>query len=132
MSTELLRNLLIFGFLAFLLAAAVTDLRSYRIPNTVSFGLGLLFLPSAVFSGASSQAGWALLGAFVVFLAGCPCFWFTVLGGGAVKLINAASLWAGPGMMLRFMAVPHTPAGVHGPSIFRSTLLRPATLHPLQ
>src|SRR3546814_7357107 len=132
MSTELLRNLLIFGFLAFLLAAAVTDLRSYRIPNTVSFGLGLLFLPYAVFSGASSQAGWALLGAFVVFLAGCLCFRFKVLGGGDVKLLNAASLCAGPGLLLPFLEVTALTGGVIGLVMllrlrFRAAAVPPAT-----
>ncbi|MDX1541336.1 MAG: prepilin peptidase [Geminicoccaceae bacterium] len=82
-------------FAAFLLLAALEDLRTRRIPNWLVVGVGVLWLPWLIAGPAS--AGWplALLLALVAFLAGLLLFTRGILGGGDVKLITVVMLWAG-------------------------------------
>ena len=112
MAINLLKDLLALGFLAFLLAAAVTDVRSFRIPNAIPVGLGVLFLPDALVAYPSAQPVWALLGALGVLAIGCLGFRFRILGGGDVKLLAAASLWAGPTLLASFLQVTALAGGV--------------------
>ena len=80
------------------LAACVTDLRSRRIPNVLTFGGALA---AAIFhtvnsGGAgllSSLAGWGLGVAFF-FLP----FALGGMGGGDVKLVGALGAWLGPAL----------------------------------
>ncbi len=81
-------------------AACVTDFRSRRIPNVLTFGAalaGLLFW--AVTDGltglAFSGAGW-----FVGCLLFLPVFLLRGMGGGDVKLLAALGAWMGPGSTL--------------------------------
>jgi prepilin peptidase CpaA len=77
-------------------AACVTDLRTRRIPNALTFGAAaaaLLFHATAP-TGAgvvSAATGW-LIGAAVMFLP----FALRGLGGGDVKLLAALGAWLGP------------------------------------
>lgn len=112
MASDPLKDLLALGFLALLLAAAVTDVRSFRIPNVIPVAVGVLFLPYALLAQASAQVIWALLGALGVFAIGCIGFRFRVLGGGDVKLLAAASLWAGPALLVSFLQVTALAGGV--------------------
>jgi prepilin peptidase CpaA len=76
--------------------ACVTDLRSRRIPNELTFGaagLAVLFHATAP-AGAglmSAATGW-LVGAAIMFLP----FALGGLGGGDVKLLAALGAWVGP------------------------------------
>jgi prepilin peptidase CpaA len=87
------------GFAGLMLIAAVEDLRRLVIPNTVVLGLCTLWplqlasAPDISLFGSASAA----LCAAVVFLAGALLFSRGLMGGGDVKLLSAATLWAGPG-----------------------------------
>jgi prepilin peptidase CpaA len=79
------------------LAACVTDFRSRRIPNALTFGSSaaavVFFGLTNGWAGAAwSTAGWAV---------GCALFlpWFLLggMGAGDVKLLAALGAWAGPG-----------------------------------
>jgi len=79
------------------IAACVTDFRSRRIPNVLTFGASVAaFVFWAVSGGptgfAFSVAGW---------LVGCLLFlpWFLLrgMGAGDVKLLAALGAWVGPG-----------------------------------
>lgn len=70
--------------------AVVTDLRSRRIPNLLTFGLMLCVL------GMRASEGWSQLGAsivvlLIVFILGLGAFSMGWLGGGDVKLAAAAA-----------------------------------------
>jgi prepilin peptidase CpaA len=86
--------------LAALLVAAfgcVTDLKSRRIPNTLTLtGAAAAFLFFLAHDGwhglAWSAAGWAV-GLAMFF----PLFLLRGLGGGDVKLVAALGAWLGPG-----------------------------------
>jgi len=82
------------------IAACVTDFRSRRIPNVLTFGASVAaFVFWAVSGGltglAFSVAGW---------LVGCLLFlpWFLLrgMGAGDVKLLAALGAWVGPGTAL--------------------------------
>lgn len=84
------------------LLAAVTDLRSRRIPNTLTGGLALAALALALSAGMVHFAT-ALAAAAVVFAFGTVCFAAGVLGGGDVKLLAAIALALGYPLALGFV-----------------------------
>jgi prepilin peptidase CpaA len=95
-----------------MLAAAYEDFTRFIIPNLVIVGLcalwPLYFLAApSVLDGVPStgrawpawrwQAALSAIGcAIAVFIIGAVCFSRGYLGGGDVKLLTAATLWAGP------------------------------------
>lgn len=100
MSSVLLEYLALGGFAVLLLSAAISDLRSYTIPNALSgaiVALYFLFLPAFVpLPALAGTVLLAVLPAVALFLAGCVAFHFGIMGGGDVKLLSASALWAGP------------------------------------
>ncbi|MEQ9490315.1 MAG: prepilin peptidase [Alphaproteobacteria bacterium] len=86
---------LIFAFLACL--AAVWDLRSFTIPNSISIAVAALWPVYAIAAGlgleAMAYAGTIAVGVLFVGMLGWSRGW---VGGGDVKLFSAFALWAGP------------------------------------
>jgi prepilin peptidase CpaA len=77
-------------------AAAVSDLRTRRIPNLLTFGgAAMAMVFHGILGGTASLAmclgGW-LLGIALFF----PFFAMRGLGGGDVKLLGALGAWLGP------------------------------------
>ena len=86
------------GFAGLMLIAAVEDLRRLVIPNTVVLGLCTLWplqLASAPDISLFGSVNAALCAA-AVFAAGALLFSRGLMGGGDVKLLTVATLWAGP------------------------------------
>jgi len=86
--------------LAISLAGCVTDLRSRRIPNVLTFGSALAALLFHAITGGltgagTSAAGW-LVGAAILFLP----FYLGGMGAGDVKLMAALGAWLGPSLTL--------------------------------
>lgn len=98
-------------FVGLLLLAAIEDVRRRRIPNVVSAGIALLFLPYALLAPASPALVDALALALLAFLFGWALFARGLLGGGDVKLIAAVILWAGPNLVLPFLLVTSLAGG---------------------
>jgi prepilin peptidase CpaA len=87
------------GFAGLMATAAFEDLRRLVIPNGLIFGLCLLW-PIYVATApmpSPAAAGGAALCASAVLATGALLFARGLLGGGDVKLLAAATLWAGPG-----------------------------------
>lgn len=85
------------GFAAVMIAAAVIDFRRLIIPNTLVIALCALW-PLHVGSLRGAEFGAAvegIAGAALVLIAGSSLFARGLVGGGDVKLLAAASLWAG-------------------------------------
>ncbi|MBV8888147.1 MAG: prepilin peptidase [Alphaproteobacteria bacterium] len=93
------------GFAGVMIAAALEDFRRLIIPNTLIVALCLLW--PLYLAGAPSLAGiLAALGcAAVIFILGAVCFAWGYIGGGDVKLLTAAILWAGPAGAPALLAV---------------------------
>lgn len=94
--------------LAIALWIAWGDLRTYRIPNYLTFGTalaGLLF--QAAFHGLNG-VGSGLLGLAVGFSLMFPLYLIGGMGAGDVKALAALGTWLGPGLTLMlccYMAV---------------------------
>jgi prepilin peptidase CpaA len=86
------------GFAVLMAAAAFEDVRRLVIPNAVVLGLCVLWLLQLAATPAISFAGsaGAALCAAAVFASGALLFARGLMGGGDVKLLTAATLWAGP------------------------------------
>lgn len=89
------------GFAGLMIAAAVVDFRRLIIPNPLIGGLCVLWLLDLeTASDASPAAVLATVGcAAAVFVVGGALFSRGLIGGGDVKLLAAATLWAGVGAL---------------------------------
>lgn len=83
-------------FLALLAWAACNDAVEFTISNAASFGLALLYPIHVLASPVPIDWIWALVIAIAVFVPCVALFTFGMFGGGDVKLLSAAALWAGP------------------------------------
>ena len=95
------------GFAGLMAMAAFEDFRRLIIPNVVPAGLCVLWpLHVATAPGASFAAGIAAAGcAAAVFLAGALLFSRGLIGGGDVKLLAVATLWAVPAGTLSLLVL---------------------------
>jgi prepilin peptidase CpaA len=91
-------------FAALLLAALLSDLRGFHIPNWVSLGLIAGFFGYALLTRAPVDVSAHLIAAGVVFAAVFCLYVLGWFGGGDVKLLSAIMLWAGPQHGARFIA----------------------------
>ena len=94
------------------LGGCITDLRTRRVPNVLTFGaaagaLGFHLADSGWTGLGWSLAGW-LVGAAIFF----PLFALRGLGGGDVKLIAALGAWLGPGQTVWLAAFSAIAGGV--------------------
>ncbi|WP_158272047.1 A24 family peptidase [Marinicauda salina] len=85
--------------LAIVAAAAVSDVRSYTIPNAFPIVVAALFLLAIPLAGyGPAQIGWHVLSTVIGFGVGFGMFMFRLMGGGDVKLFAALALWTPPGI----------------------------------
>jgi prepilin peptidase CpaA len=100
---QLISTALSFLFCLSVIYGALCDLTRYKIPNTVSYGLALLFIPFAALNW--NQLPILLhLGIFALVFVLCVIFWqLKWMGGGDVKFMSALSLWMGPDKILFFL-----------------------------
>jgi prepilin peptidase CpaA len=104
------------GFVALMAIAAFEDFRRLVIPNGVVVGLCVLRpCHLATAPGGALVTGLAAAGCgFAVFLAGALLFSRGLVGGGDVKLLAAATLWAGPTGILSLLALTGLLGGLLG------------------
>ncbi len=105
MQPGLFESLLVFCFVVLLVWAAISDIRSFIIPNKLCLAVAGLY-PLYVFS-AAQPPDWpfAAAMAFGVFIVGAGLFAFNLIGGGDVKLLAAVLLWAGPEYGVTFLVL---------------------------
>lgn len=76
--------------------ACITDFRSRRIPNVLTFGASVAAVVFGAVTGGWNGLGWSLAG----WAVGCAVFlpWFLLggMGAGDVKLLAALGAWTGP------------------------------------
>jgi Flp pilus assembly protein protease CpaA len=83
-----------------MVAGAIYDIKSFRIPNQIILALIGLALVSALLAGTPTAIGW--LGALAVFAVGV-CLWKAKLvGAGDVKFASGIALWF-PGQISGFL-----------------------------
>jgi prepilin peptidase CpaA len=77
-------------------AACITDVRSHRIPNALTFGAAFAALTFHVFVAGWSGAQTATLGWMAGTAFFLPFFLLGGMGAGDVKLLAALGAWLGP------------------------------------
>jgi prepilin peptidase CpaA len=95
--TSYLHYVAITGFSLLMAIAAFEDFRRFVIPNLLTVALCLLWPVYFISNPSLSGALWSFGCAAAVFVVGAVLFARGYLGGGDVKLLSAAALWAGPG-----------------------------------
>lgn len=91
-------------FPALLIFAAFHDVATMTIPNWVSIGLALAFLPAAALAGLTLQeTGMHLAMGALALAVGAGLFFIRVWGGGDAKLVAAAALWIGWAAGMEFL-----------------------------
>lgn len=94
-----------------LIYAAASDAHRYLIPNWVSIGIVLLFVPYAALSPAPVDWQGGLITSGAALAAGFGLYSRRLVGGGDVKLIAACALWAGISQVLAFLIVTSLAGG---------------------
>ena len=105
-------RILLLLFLALLGAAAFSDARRFRIPNLIPLAIALLYPAHLWASRLGLDWSGALVAAALVFACGLVLFARGALGGGDVKLLGAAALWAGPPLLPALLVVMGLSGGV--------------------
>ena len=89
-------SLPLYAFPLCMLAAAISDLRKFIIPNTVSITLVIAFFISFGLSGLGFDVLLNhLLAGGIMLVVGIALFAFKIFGAGDSKLLAAAALWLG-------------------------------------
>ena len=93
---------------AFLLYAAISDLKNRRIPNHISIGLIVVFLVHSLMMIMAGEISFtdllfSILPALGVFCIGILVFAVGIMGGGDIKLMTAFALFAGHAYLFSFL-----------------------------
>ena len=118
------------AFALLLLRAAWQDWRTMQIADGISLGIGGLFGLWAIAGLAAGtfsliDVALALLCAAGMFGLGALAFAAGAMGGGDVKLAAAASLFAGPGLLIDFVTVTALVGGLLGVAILAGAPIGP-------
>jgi len=81
-------------------AACITDFRSRRIPNVLTFGASVAAFVFWAVSAGLTGLGFSVAGWLVGCLLFLPWFLLRGMGAGDVKLLAALGAWVGPGTAL--------------------------------
>jgi prepilin peptidase CpaA len=114
------------GFAGLMLIAAAEDLRRLVIPNAVVSALCVLWPLQLAAAPTISLSGSAIaaLCAASVFAVGALLFSRGLMGGGDVKLLTAATLWAGPGSTPALLIVTAILGGILTLALLSPLVLR--------
>ena len=131
----LLQTGCLLAFALLLLLAAWQDLRTMQIADSVSLGIVGVFAVWALGGWALgtlsfTTVGLALVCTAALFAAGTAAFAAGALGGGDVKLLAAASLFAGMGPISDFLLVTALVGGVLGVAVLAGAPISPLAQAP--
>jgi len=108
----IISQLALLGFAVILVSAALSDIRTYTIPNRLTAAIAVLY-PVYVLSSAA-RVDWlmSIVIAAVVLLVCAGLFAGGVMGGGDAKILAAGALWAGPELALSFIIFTALAGGI--------------------
>ena len=88
-----------------LLAIAYCDVRTRRIPNTLTAAVAILGLTRLILADDLGVAAHTVIASALVFVASFLLFWRGVFGGGDAKLIGATALLVGSHDLFDFLLI---------------------------
>lgn len=89
------QSIALYGALGVSAIACITDVRTRRIPNVLTFGAALAGLIFHLATGSVAGLEQSIAGWFVGLLLFLPFFLLGGMGGGDVKLLAALGAWVG-------------------------------------
>lgn len=99
----MIEHLLMSLFPFLVIAAAISDFFTMKIPNWLNLLIAGLMLPMALIAGMpGDQFVWSLAAGALMLVAGFGLFAANAIGGGDAKLFAAAALWIGWNQLLPF------------------------------
>ena len=98
-------QLVLLSFVALMIWAALSDLRSYSIPNKVCLAIAAIYPAHVLASPVPVDWKAGLIVGGIVLVIGFICFVFKWTGAGDVKLLAAGSLWAGSDQIAPYLFV---------------------------
>ena len=104
-SSTLIHGVVIAILAVLLIAAAMDDLREFRIPNHLVVGIAALYPAHVLTSPQPVPWEAALFFAGIVFVVGIGFFAAHMMGGGDVKLMGAVAMWAAPQYLMTLFIV---------------------------
>jgi prepilin peptidase CpaA len=99
------------GFAGLLFAAAVSDIRGYRIPNAITGALVLVFIVSCAF-GLYRPLTAHFIAFAMAFVFGAALYFGRLWGGGDAKLLAAIGLYLEPRQVLALLLITALAGGV--------------------
>ena len=90
--------------------AAIEDLQHQKIPNAVSLLIVCLFLGSVPFNSIPLLPH--LFVAILTLSSGFGLYTVNIFGAGDVKILSALALWAGPKLIIPFLAIVFISGGI--------------------
>jgi prepilin peptidase CpaA len=108
-----------------LVAAGLSDLVRYEIPNALCLALVAGFALFAV-SLPLAVTAWHVAAGVAVLAAAALCFAFRIFGGGDAKLLAAAALWVGWPNLASFILVTAIAGGILGAILLALRRFAPA------
>lgn len=103
---HLLHVILLMAFPVAVIVAGLSDVVSFKIPNSISISLGGAFFLAAVVAGIPlSAVGFQVAIGMIALLLGIGMFAAGWIGGGDAKLFAAAALWLGWPALSTFLLV---------------------------
>ncbi len=119
---NLVDAVILLSFATLLAMAALNDFRSFIIPNRLCLAIVVLYPAHVMASGVSVDWVSGLVSGGIVFGIGVAMFGFGMIGGGDVKLITAAGLWAGLEMLPMMLLLVVIVGGTY--SVFEAIRLK--------
>ncbi|QQR69064.1 MAG: prepilin peptidase [Alphaproteobacteria bacterium] len=106
------------------LAAAIEDVRHFRIPNAYCLALVLLFPLYVLVSPVPMEWWWNLAFAAALFAFGALAYRTGKFGGGDAKMLAAAGIWAGPSDIVAYLIITALAGGVVAMALVCMTVAR--------
>ena len=114
----------LFGAAIILIAAAISDAFTYRIPNVLC-GLLILLFPLFIWTAPQTIEWKPTIIIFRLVLgAGLAMFFANLAGAGDIKLLAAAGLWAGPHFIAVFLVTTALAGGLVALTMMALTFMR--------
>ncbi len=108
----LIHQLSICSLIFVLVRAAVTDVRTFRIPNALPLAVIVLYPTPGLPAPVPSDWTCSLLIGCALLVATGLLFAFKMMGGGDVKLLSVTAVWAGPEYIVLFIVATAIIGGV--------------------
>ena len=111
--TDPLIVVVLFSFVVLMALAAISDVRSFTIPNRLNLAIFALYPVYVLASPKPIDWQGALFCGALAFGIGAIMFAMRWIGGGDVKMMAVTAIWAGPGLIFEMLMVVCVVGGLY-------------------